>query len=96
MLEVRPLQDVGGVAESGFFEGTCKGSLPLCAAGVPGVEVDRVADEGVESVRLEEGALVFGVGEAPKVLRGRCCCPCNSFSASKANWNNLSTVLKSL
>ena len=50
MLEVRPLEDVGGVAESGFFEGTCKGSLPLCAAGVPGVEVDRVADEGVKGV----------------------------------------------
>jgi hypothetical protein len=50
MLEVRPLEDVGGVAESGFFEGTYKGSLPLCAAGVPGVEVDRVADEGVKGV----------------------------------------------
>ena len=96
MLEVRPLEDVGGVAESGFFEGTCKGSLPLCAAGVPGVEAGRVADGGVEDVRLEEGALVFGVGEAPKVLRGRCCRPCNSFSASIANWNNLSTVLNSL
>ena len=96
MLEVRPLEDAGGVAESDFLEGTCKESLPLCAAGVPGVEADRVADEGVEGVRLEEGALVFGVGEAPKVLRGRCCCPCNSFSATIANWNNLSTVLKFL
>ena len=96
MLEVQPLEGAGGVAESGFFEGTCKGSLPLCATGVPGVEADCVADEGVEGVRLEEGALVFGVGEAPKVLRGRCCRPCNSFSASIANWNNLSTVLKSL
>ena len=67
-----------------------------CAAGVAGVEASRVADGGVEGVRLEEGALVFGVGEAPKVLRGRCCRPCNSFSASIANWNNLSTVLKSL
>ena len=85
MLEVRPLGDDRGVAEFGFLAGTCKGSLPLCAAGVPGVEADRVADEGVEGVRLEEGALVFGVGEAPKVLRGRCCRPCNSFSASIAN-----------
>ena len=56
MLEVRPLEGAGGVAESGFLEGTCKGSLPLCAAGVPGVEVDRVADEGVKGVQLEEGA----------------------------------------
>ena len=96
MLEVRPLEGAGGVAESGFLAGTCKGSLPLCAAGVAGVEASRVADGGVEGVRLEEGALVFGVGEAPKVLQGRCCCPCNSFSASIANWNNLSTVLKSL
>ena len=96
MLEVRPLEDVGAVAESGFFEGTCRGSLPLCAAGVPGVEADCVADEGVKGVRLKEGALVFGVGEAPKVLWGHCCRPCNSFSASIANWNNLSTMLKSL
>ena len=93
---MRPLEDAGGVAESDFLEGTYKESLPLCAAGVPGVEADHVADEGVEGVRLEEGALVFGVGEAPKVLRGRCCCPCNSFSATIANWNNLSTVLKFL
>ena len=85
MLEVRPLEDVGGVAESGFFEGTCRGSLPLCAAGVPGVEADCVADEGVKGVRLKEGALVFGVGEAPKVLRGRYCHSCNSFSASIVN-----------
>ena len=85
MLEVRPLEDVGGVVESGFLAGTCKGSLPLCAAGVPGVEADRMADEGVE-----------GVGEAPKVLRGRYCHSCNSFSASIVNWNNLSTLLKSL
>ena len=96
MLEVRPLEDVGGVAESGFFEGTCKGSLPLCAAGVPGVEADCVADEGVEGVRLEEGALVFGIGEAPKVLRGHCCGPCNSFSASIASWNNWLVVVKDL
>ena len=96
MLEVRPLEGAGGVAESSLLVGTCKGSLPLCAAGVPGVEADHVADEGVEGVRLEEGALVFGVGEAPKVRRGQCCRPCNSFSASIANWNNLSTVLKSL
>ena len=65
MLEVRPLEGAGGVADSGFLVGTCKGSLPLCAAGVLGVEADRVADEGVEGVRLEEGALVFGVGDAP-------------------------------
>ena len=96
MLEVRPLEDVGGVAESGFFEGTCKGSLPLCAAGVAGVEAGHLVGGGVEGVRLEEGVLVFGVDEVPKVLRGRCCHPYNSFSASIANWNNLSTVLKSL
>ena len=85
MLEERPLDGAAGVAESGFLAGTCKGSLPLCAAGVAGVEASRVADGGVEGVRLEEGALIFGVGEAPKVLRGRCCRPCNSFSASIAN-----------
>ncbi|KAG2611520.1 hypothetical protein PVAP13_4KG123005 [Panicum virgatum] len=50
MLEVRPLEDVGGVAEFGFLAGTCKGSLPLCAAGVPGVKAGRVADGGVEGV----------------------------------------------
>ena len=96
MLEVHPLVDAAGVAESGFLSGTCKGSLPMCAVGVAEVEEGRVAVEGVEGVRLEEVVFVFGVEEAPKVLRGRCCRPCNSFSASIANWNNLSTVLKSL
>ena len=76
MLEVRPLDGAAGVAGSGFLE---------CTTGVAGVEEGRVAVVGVEGVRLEEGALVFGVGEAPKVLRGRCCRPCNSFSASIAN-----------
>ena len=52
MLEVRPLEYAGGVAESGFLAGTCKGSLPLCAASVPGVEAGRVADGGVKDVRL--------------------------------------------
>jgi len=84
MAVVRPLDGAAGVDESGFL------------AGVAGVEAGHVANGGVEGVRLEEGALIFGVGEAPKVLRGRCCRPCNSFSASIANWNNLSTVLKSL
>ena len=84
MLKVRPLGGAASVAESGFL------------AGVARVEACRMAGGGVEGVRLEEGALVFGVGEAPKVLRGHCCRPCNSFSASIANWNNLSTVLKSL
>ena len=96
MFEVRPLDGVAGVAESGFLAGTCKGSLPMCAAGVAEVEEGRMAVGGVEGVRLEEGAFVFGVDEAPKVLRGRCCHPCHSFSASIANWNNLSTVLNSL
>ena len=50
MLEVRPLEGTGGVAKSGLLAGTCKGSLPLCAAGVPGVEACRVADGGVEGV----------------------------------------------
>ena len=50
MLEVRPLEGAGGVAESSLLVGTCKGSLPLCAAGVPGVEAGRVADGGVEGV----------------------------------------------
>jgi hypothetical protein len=36
-------------------------------------------------VRLEEGVFVFDVEEAPKVLRGRCCRPCHSFSASITN-----------
>jgi len=84
MLEVRPLEGVGDVAESGFL------------AGVAGVEAGHLVGGGVEGVRLEEGVLVFGVDEVPKVLRGRCCHPYNSFSASIANWNNLSTVLKSL
>ena len=92
MLEVRPLEDVGGVAESGFLLGTCKGSLPMCAAGVTEVEEGHVAIGGVKGVRLEEGVVIFGVEEAPKALRGRCCRPCNSFSASIANWNNLLTV----
>ena len=96
MLEEQPLDGAAGVAESGFLAGTCKGSLPLCAAGVAGVEAGHVANGGLEGVRLEEGALIFGVGEAPKVLWGRCFFPYNSFSASIANWNNLSTVLKSL
>ena len=68
----------------------------MCAAGVAEVDEGRVAVGGVEGVRLEEGALVFGVGEAPKVLRGHCCGPYNYFSASISNWNNLSTMLKSL
>ena len=96
MFEVRPLDGVAGVAESGFLAGTCKGSLPMCAAGVAEVEEGRVAAGVVEGVRLEAGAFVRGVEEAPKVLRGRCCGPCNSFSASIANWNNLLIVLKSL
>ena len=50
MLEVHPLDDAAGVAESGFLAGTCKGSLPLCAVGVAGVEASRVADGGVEGV----------------------------------------------
>ena len=50
MLKVRPLEDAGGVAESDFLEGTCKESLPLCAAGVPGVKAGCVADGGVEGV----------------------------------------------
>ena len=96
MLEERPLDGAAGVAESGFLAGTCKGSLPTCAAGVAEVEEGRVAAGVVEGVRLEAGAVVRGVEEAPKVVRGRCCHPCNSFSASIANWNNLLIVLKSL
>ena len=96
MLEVHPLDDAAGVAESGFLLGTCKGSLPMCAAGVAEVEEGRVAVGVVEGVRLEDGAFVFCVEEAPKLLRGHCCRPCSSFSTSIANWNNLSIVLKSL
>ena len=64
----------------------------MCAAGVAEVEEGRMAVGGVEGVRLKEGVLVFGLEEAPKALWGRCYCPCNSFSASIANWNNLLTV----
>ena len=96
MFEVQPLDGVAGVAEFSFLVGTCKGSLPMCAAGVAEVEEGRVAVGVVEGVRLEDGAFVFCVEEAPKLLRGHCCRPCNSFSTSIANWNNLLTVLKSL
>ena len=69
MFEVQPLDGVAGVAKSGFLAGTCKGSLPMCAAGVAEVEEGRVAIGGVEGVQLEEGAFIFGVEEALKVLR---------------------------
>jgi hypothetical protein len=83
MSEERPLDGAAGARESGFLVSTCKGSLPICAAGVEGGRVDA-------------GGCVRDVEDAPNVVLGRWCRPCNSFSASIANWNNLLTVLNSL
>jgi hypothetical protein len=67
--------------------GTCKIGLPATGAEDEG----RVGAGGVGGVR----GIIFGMGVASKVLRGRCCDCCHpytSFSASIADWNNLLAV----